>query len=345
MYRLYTLLTLSLFLDYYPLASIACTWRIIRLRLNSIHSIGFSHGKSPPRSHDRTDRVYPSPTTSATTTGESKNGIVGTSDLLHFEDESHVFGDAQEDFSYTMSDPSGKYMFDVNLERYSSRRRMSIENENGSNNNHTIAAAINNTDLFVAHYVNDASYADFSSVVNAAKALMQRQQQSIGNGNSNGDNDFVGNCIREGEELDAAAARLAVDYLGSSTGTSSSSSAAVVEHTGFNIVNCGFGPPPLMAYVTTRSVRKGEELLASYGLGYWLGKAFPDEDDAVLDAALAALDARPEVRQAQNRADDAVVAALDAGDRVVRTEYGALTKLIRDTFRGLRKDRRRQQRR
>ena len=49
-----------------------------------------------------------------------------------------------------------------------------------------------------------------------------------------------------------------------------------------NVVMCPFGPAPLMAYVTTRQVAKGEELLGVYGLGYWLSYATEDQEEAEL---------------------------------------------------------------
>merc|ERR1712048_895294 len=45
-----------------------------------------------------------------------------------------------------------------------------------------------------------------------------------------------------------------------------------------NCVLVPFGPAPLMAYVTTRDVRDGEELLTTYGCEYWLNE-IPDASE------------------------------------------------------------------
>ena len=177
--------------------------------------------------------------------------------------------------------------------------------------------------------------------------------------------------IKEKEkELDAAAVRLAVDYYLGATGTrrthtatavptttkataytttttattvrqegeddsssSSSSSSSNSNTGGFNVIMCGFGPPPLMAYVTTKPVQRGQEFLATYGLGYWLGKAFPDEGDGkAFETARQALDANPKAQIAYEQWDDMVQDALDIGDSAIETSYRKQTKLISDTF-------------
>lgn len=195
-----------------------------------------------------------------------------------------------------MTDPSGKYYFDVNPKR---------------NNN-----LLNPNDLlFKAHYVNDAFFADFTPIVTAAKDLRRN------------DVDFKA----QSQELDNAAAELAIEYLESSCDS-------------FNVVMCGFGPPPLMAYVATRPVQRGQELLASYGLGYWLGKAFADDDERVLDAALAALEEKSEVRKAQSQADRIIETALGAGDRAIQSDFQVHTTLIKGMFRALRKEKRKRSR-
>lgn len=37
-----------------------------------------------------------------------------------------------------------------------------------------------------------------------------------------------------------------------------------------NCVNVPFGPSPILATVTTKKVKKGEELFTTYGVSYWL---------------------------------------------------------------------------
>lgn len=105
--------------------------------LYPIHALGYAQGKEPPV-------TYSSSSNKDTTT----RALVGTSDLICFENEARHFGvlvnggdddETQElvDYSYTMLDPSGRYIFDANPSR-----RLT-------------------NDLFVAHFVNDASGAVF----------------------------------------------------------------------------------------------------------------------------------------------------------------------------------------
>jgi hypothetical protein len=314
-----------------------------------IHALGYIRGRSPPRIHNRSERVYDSYIPGGNRIGKKHDGIIGTSDLVYFEGESHVFGENQDDFSFAMDDPSGKYHFDVNPERTVVRTTLgedSLDSGSYLATEQSAAAAIHNANqgLFLAHYVNDASFADFIPVVAASKELM-RKQRSMKHGDlpdAESQDDFA----QKGKELEASAAQLAMEYLESSTGTRDNGATAPKEAIpeGFNAVMCGFGPPPGMAYVTTRPVRCGEEFLASYGLGYWLGKAFPYDDDTTLDSALDALDAQRNVRKAQDRADEVVEAALDAGDRAVRTSYKEDTTLLTNTLQDLQRRRRRQNR-
>ena len=214
-----------------------------------------------------------------------------------------------------MTDPSDRYHFDANPKR-----------ERGDG-------------LFLAHYINDASFADFSSIVDDTKELMREQRRCSQSKQRT-------NFEQKAQELEAAAARLALSYLSSSTGLREDKFEPEEPPAtrGFNSVMCGFGPPPVTAYVTTRPVKRGEEFLAFYGLGYWLGKAFPEDSDATFDAALAALGAHPDVHIAQERADKIVEAALDAGDRALKASYSSQTSLLRDTLRGFQRRRRRKHR-
>jgi hypothetical protein len=100
----------------------------------------------------------------------------------------------------------------------------------------------------------------------------------------------------------------------------------------FNVVMTPFGPPPLMAYVTVKPVKAGTELLATYGLDYWLGKVGEnnsnddddgdedDDDDDVQDVLRRRLEDIPRVRQKIDRADDIVASALKAAKKAVRSK-------------------------
>jgi len=50
-----------------------------------------------------------------------------------------------------------------------------------------------------------------------------------------------------------------------------------------NCLHLPLGPSPIMATVTTRKVKKGEELLTSYGCVYWLGVLYSDDDESPPD--------------------------------------------------------------
>jgi hypothetical protein len=96
----------------------------------------------------------------------------------------------------------------------------------------------------------------------------------------------------------------------------------------FNVVMTPFGPPPLMAYVTVKPVEAGTELLATYGLDYWLGKG-DDDDDDVQAAVHRRLEDVPRVRQGIDRADDIVAAALKVAKAAVRSSrYKTHTDLM-----------------
>lgn len=45
-----------------------------------------------------------------------------------------------------------------------------------------------------------------------------------------------------------------------------------------NCVHIPFGPSPILATVTTKKVKKGEEFFTSYGCSYWIDSLFADED-------------------------------------------------------------------
>jgi hypothetical protein len=161
--------------------------------LYPIHAIGYANGPAPATVHPLSSRVY------GHSQHEKRLEIVGGSDLVYFKNEAYFFGAGgagEGDFSFSIDDPSGKYVFDVNPDRRTDR-------------------------LFVGHLVNDAASANF--------------------------------------DTNTAAPEAAVSYLKSSL-------------QGINVVMTPFGPAPLMAYVTTRPVNKGEEFLGSYGLDYWLSK-------------------------------------------------------------------------
>jgi hypothetical protein len=85
------------------------------------------------------------------TTRQRTSDIVGDSDLLYFKDDAYYFsegGEGDGDYSFTIDDPSGRYVFDIQQ-----RRPMSDH-------------------LFVGHLVNDASAADFSAEAVAAEVAL-----------------------------------------------------------------------------------------------------------------------------------------------------------------------------
>jgi hypothetical protein len=216
---------------------------------------------------------------------EAGNIIVGTSDLVCFDDEARQFGvtatattstkeedddgsistsiqpqqHVPVDYTYAMLDPSERYVFDVNPSR-------------------TVSSS-----MFVAHLVNDAAAADFSF-----SSATFDFDESVGT---------------------------TVAYLEESLAN-------------FNVVMTPFGPPPLMAYVTVKPVEAGTELLATYGLDYWLGKG-DDDDDDVQAAVHRRLEDVPRVRQGIDRADDIVAAALKVAKAAVRSSrYKTHTDLM-----------------
>ena len=53
-----------------------------------------------------------------------------------------------------------------------------------------------------------------------------------------------------------------------------------------NCIHIPFGPSPILATVTTRKVKKGEELFTSYGGVYWLGVDSSDEQQVGITPAI-----------------------------------------------------------
>ena len=53
-----------------------------------------------------------------------------------------------------------------------------------------------------------------------------------------------------------------------------------------NCCHIPFGPSPILATITTKKVKKGEELFTSYGVVYWLGSVEDDPDDEDSDVAV-----------------------------------------------------------
>ena len=212
--------------------------------------------------------------------------IVGTSDLICFRDEADYFGvedmygvttnnikenhqEEEVDYSYTMLDPSGRYIFDVNPSRI-------LSNE-----------------YFVAHFVNDASSINFNS-------------SSLG-------------TTVEKEKIVAMIEKNAIAYLNDSM-------------TNFNCVMTPFGLPPLMAYVTTKPVDVGEELLASYGINYWLGKI---KDDHQLMSIQNILDDSINFQRTLNQYDNHIDLVLEEAINSVHLSelYNIQTKVIEEIIR------------
>lgn len=210
--------------------------------LYPIHALGYAQGREPPAVHS-----------------SSTDTIVGTSDLVCHRDEARQFGvdcdDTECDYSYSMLDPSRRYVFDVNPAR-------PLAN-----------------DLFVAHFVNDAAAASF---------------------------------IHDPVEM-------AMIYLGRTL-------------TNFNCVMTPLGPPPLMAYVTTKPVEEGTEFLASYGLDYWLGK-MDLYDDRLKDT----FDSSPEVQRLLEQYETVIDSAVEQATAIVRSDrYKGHAGIIRETIQSYR---------
>jgi hypothetical protein len=269
--------------------------------LYPIHALGYANARRTVP-HEPSLRRHPSPRMAFAKSMEfpadqeqAGNIIVGTSDLVCFKDEARQFGvtatatrteeddDGNSstsiqpqlpvpvvDYTYTMLDPSERYVFDVNPSR-------------------TVSSS-----MFVAHLVNDAAAADFS---------------------------FSSATFDFDETVGTAVA-----YLEESLAN-------------FNVVMTPFGPPPLMAYVTVKPVEAGTELLATYGLDYWLGKGDDDDNDNeeedVQEALRRRLENVPRVRQGIDRADDIVAAALKVAKAAVRssgykTHTGLMGRAVAD---------------
>lgn len=220
------------------------TGRVVALY--PIHALGYAQGKEPPVVH----------APSSSEEDESPRSLVGTSDLLCWEDEARHFGvngsddqveEEKVDYSYAMLDPSGRYVFDVNPSR----------------------PLVNY--LFLAHFVNDATAATFDDGNEDSAAIIESE------------------LLR---------------YLQSSSKE-------------FNCVMTPFGPPPLMAYVTIKPVEKGQELLASYGLDYWLGKVENEEAAARIQEIL---DTSPRVQQELEKYDHDIDSMVEQATEVVGSE-------------------------
>mmetsp|Transcript_8074 Transcript_8074/g.18030 ORF Transcript_8074/g.18030 Transcript_8074/m.18030 type:complete len:101 (-) Transcript_8074:602-904(-) len=57
----------------------------------------------------------------------------------------------------------------------------------------------------------------------------------------------------------------------------------------FNRNHIPFGPSPVLATVTTKKVKKGEELFTSYGVVYWLGAVDLTPEEEAKTAATPAM--------------------------------------------------------
>lgn len=119
--------------------------------LYPIHALGYAKGRDPPAVHPPSQRKDINHCSTRSQTS-SRDAIVGTSDLVCFQDEASHFGviidpanateneeEGRVDYAYTMLDPSGRYVFDV----------------------HPSRPLVN--DMFLAHFVNDAAAADFTN--------------------------------------------------------------------------------------------------------------------------------------------------------------------------------------
>lgn len=77
---------------------------------------------------------------------------------------------------------------------------------------------------------------------------------------------WLAHYINDGAIITSNSERGVLDYLESSSAKE-------------NCAICPFGPSPLMAAVTTIDVKKGEELLTSYGSSYWLDDLCSSKED------------------------------------------------------------------
>ena len=248
------------------------------IALYPIHALGYAHGREPPKNHI----INTKEEEDNNDIGSHIARVVGTSDLVCFQEEANYFGvnangssmavdpnsnssaaseENEIDCSYTMLDPSGKYVFDVNPFR--------------SNN-----ATNNNNNFFLAHLVNDAAAADFCKLEESFLA-------------DRGEDDDMTSRIKT----------IALDYLNTS-----------LEH--MNCIMTPFGPPPLMAYVTIKPVEPGNEFLASYGLDYWSGKVKNDEfSNQIIETCFE--NSSPKLQQRIEHYDTIITNAVDDAIDVV----------------------------
>ena len=66
-----------------------------------------------------------------------------------------------------------------------------------------------------------------------------------------------------------------------------------------NCIHIPFGPSPLLATVTTKKVKKGQELFTSYGVVYWLGAIDTSEEEDEASSAAIAMPGMTEKIQSQ----------------------------------------------
>jgi hypothetical protein len=276
--------------------------------LYPIHALGYANvnngvNNGIPIAHEPSQRRSPSLSSRMVsidmdTEAGSANIIVGTSDLVCFKDEARLFGVTAIHTATATSTSTKEEEDDGNISTSIQPQQpaapvdytyaMLDPSERyvfDVNPSRTV-----NSSMFVAHLVNDAAAADFS---------FRNSANAHANGNGTTLDDDFDETVRR-----------AVAYLDESLAN-------------FNVVMTPFGPPPLMAYVTVKPVEAGTELLATYGLDYWLGKIDDDDDDDGDNDAqvvlLRRLEDVPRVRQGIDRADDIVAAALQLAKKAVRS--------------------------
>ena len=250
-----------------------------------IHALGYANGCEPPVKH-RPEEHCPDQDLNI-------SGVVGTSDLICCQGEdASYFGVVPSnsndtsammtdvDYSYTMLDPSGRYVFDVSPHRSST-----------SDNN-----------FFLAHFVNDAAaVADLSVLL--ANTTTARTITATNEQTKQHDDAIAQKTIETAM----------IDYWKSSLQN-------------MNCIMIEFGPSPLMAYVTTKPVPVGKEFLASYGLGYWLGKVGDDELVAEIETCLKN---SPQLQQVCEIYDDAIDKSIDEALQVVLSDrYRKCTDIL-----------------
>lgn len=101
---------------------------------------------------------------------------------------------------------------------------------------------------------------------------------------------------------------------------------------GANVAMASFGPAPLMAYITTKPVKSGEEFLATYGIGYWLGLCKVVDSDEEMDALGGAIAGFAGVQDELNKYGAELQEACERAADAAGSKYAEVTSLIESMF-------------